>query len=92
MSTTDNTNAALRGSESNDQLGPLPEPALTHDRHGHMLLIGPCYTADQTRAYAAQERAAERERLAAACWERRGHFASDAAARAFAELVRDGLA
>jgi len=36
--------------------------------------------------------AAERERLAAACWERRGLFASDAAARAFAELVRDGLA
>ena len=36
--------------------------------------------------------AEERERLAAACWERRGHFASDAAARAFAELVRDGLA
>lgn len=36
--------------------------------------------------------AAERERLAAACWERRGHFASDAAARAFAELVLDGRA
>lgn len=29
---------------------PLPEPALTHDRHGHMLPIGPCYTADQLRA------------------------------------------
>jgi hypothetical protein len=33
-------------------------------------------------------RAEERERCAAMCWERRGHFASDAAARAFAELVR----
>lgn len=62
MSTTDDTNAALRGSGSNDLLCPLPEPALTHDRHGHMLLIGPCYTEDQMRAYAAQEVAAERER------------------------------
>ena len=41
---------------------------------------------------AAAAVAEERERLAAACWERRGHFASDAAARAFAALVRDGLA
>ena len=46
------------------------------------------FTAEQLRAAAA----AERERLALACWERRGHFASDAAARAFAELVRDGRA
>ena len=34
----------------------------------------------------------ERERIAAACWERRGHFASDNAARAFADLVRSGAA
>ncbi len=33
---------------------------------------------------------AERERCADLCWDRRGHFASDAAARAFAELVRKG--
>lgn len=36
--------------------------------------------------------AAERERIASACWDRRGHFASDGAARAFAELVRAGKA
>lgn len=36
--------------------------------------------------------AAERERIASACWQRRGHFASDGAARAFAELVRAGKA
>jgi len=71
MSTTDDTNAALRGSGSNDLLCPLPEPALTHDRHGHMLLIGPCYTEDQMRAYAAQEVAAERERCLAAAGELR---------------------
>ena len=49
------------------ELGPLPEPALTHDRHGHMLLIGPCYTADQMRAYADAAGAAERERCAKLC-------------------------
>ncbi len=40
--------------------------------------------------YAAAAVAAERERCADLCWDRRGHFASDAAARAFAELVRNG--
>lgn len=35
---------------------PLPEPARTHDRHGHLLLIGPCYTADQMHAHAAAAR------------------------------------
>jgi hypothetical protein len=45
----------------------LPEPALTHDRHGSMLLIGPCYTADQMRAYRAEGVAQERERCAKAC-------------------------
>lgn len=40
----------------------LPEPALTHDRHGSMLLIGPCYTAEQMRAYRAEGVAQERER------------------------------
>jgi hypothetical protein len=34
--------------------------------------------------------ARQREQIADACWERRGHFASDLAARAFAELVRCG--
>jgi hypothetical protein len=43
----------------------LPEPALTHDRHGSMLLIGPCYTAEQMRAYRAEGVAQERERCAA---------------------------
>ena len=77
MSTTDNTNAALRGSESNDQLGPLPEPALTHDRHGHRLLIGPCYTSNQMRAYAAQERGAERERCAKLCEDTQARWPDD---------------
>lgn len=61
----DDTSAADRGSGLSDQLGPLPETALTHDRHGHMLLIGPCYTAEQMRAYAAQEVAAARQRISA---------------------------
>jgi hypothetical protein len=34
--------------------------------------------------------ATERERIATECWERRGHFASDTAARAFAEIIRKG--
>jgi hypothetical protein len=44
----------------------------------------------ETAIWAALDaaRAEERERIVAMCWERRGHFASDAAARAFAELVR----
>lgn len=28
-------------------LPPLPEPAITRDRRGEALLIGPCYTAEQ---------------------------------------------
>ena len=40
-----------------DDLPPLPAPALTRDRHGSMLPIGPCFTADQMRAYALAARA-----------------------------------
>jgi hypothetical protein len=29
----------------------MPEPALTHDRHGERLLIGPCFTAEQMRSF-----------------------------------------
>lgn len=43
-------------------------------------------------AFARRIEAVERERIASACWDRRGHFASDGAARAFAELVRAGKA
>jgi hypothetical protein len=32
------------------EVPPMPEPALTHDRHGEPLLIGPCFTADQIRS------------------------------------------
>lgn len=32
-----------------NKLPPLPEPALTHDRLGHPLLIGPTFTASQLR-------------------------------------------
>lgn len=45
-----------------DGLGPLPEPAGWND-HGEYF----DYTADQMRAYAAQEVAAERERCAKIC-------------------------
>jgi hypothetical protein len=54
--TTEATPGALG---SNDQLGPLPEPATPY-------LAGPDdypeFTADQMRAYAAQEVAADRQR------------------------------
>lgn len=65
------------------KLGPLPE----REAFARWMDADGAHAA----GYAAGV-AAERERLAAACWERRGHFASDAAARAFAELVRDGRA
>ncbi len=71
-------------------LPPLPEPAFTVVDLGRAGVCPACYTADQMRAYAAAAVAAERERCAELCWDRRGHFASDAAARAFAELVRNG--
>ncbi len=44
------------------------------------------------RRFADAVQAAERERCAELCWDRRGHFASEAAAPAFAELVRNGTA
>ena len=50
-----------------DKTVPLPEPALTHDRHGAMLLIGPCFTADQLHAYGDARVAAERARWRALC-------------------------
>lgn len=60
-------------------LGPLPDPALTHARHGHMLLIGQCFTTDQMEA----ERlrcyelgvAQERERIKANLLERHAQSA-----------------
>ena len=57
---------------------PLPEPALTHDRHGAMLLIGPCFTADQLHAYGDARVAAERERWQARVQDafREGFYAS----------------
>lgn len=55
MSTTDDTNAARRGSGSNDQLGPLPEPDVP-------LVRGGCYTEALVKKIVAEKVAAERER------------------------------
>ena len=94
MKTDQATNATPEAVCSTAMLGPLPEREAfarwMADTHAPALR-----RMDADGAHAAGYAvgvAAERERLAAACWERRGHFASDAAARAFAELVRDGRA
>ena len=60
-----NTEATPANVGSMEGLGPLPAASLTHDRHGHALLIGPCYTAEAMRAYATEQVAAERERWSA---------------------------
>lgn len=46
---------------------------------------------DELRYFAQLVIADERDRIANACWDRRGHFASDQSAIAFAELVRQGV-
>jgi hypothetical protein len=46
------------GSALSEELGPLPEPAMLRG------VDEDYYTAEQMRAYGAQERAAERERCA----------------------------
>lgn len=48
-----------------DLLGPLPEPGTRTDWHRNGY-GKPAYTAEQMRAYAAQEVVADRERLAMA--------------------------
>ena len=76
-------NAEL-AAEMREALRPMPPMTRTDGWTG--------YTWADLSAYAAQCVRDERERIASACWERRGHFASDAAARAFADLVRNGMA
>lgn len=61
----------------NDQLGPLPEaPIIGVSRFGSVFRG---YSADHMRAFAAQERAAERERLLALAKKRADYEASAAA-------------
>lgn len=63
MNSTEDTKTDRRGSGSNDQLGPLPEASTRTDWH----IDGygePAFTEDDMRAYASQEVAAERERIA----------------------------
>ena len=66
------------------KLPPLPEHAPVG--------VWPDYSADQMRDYGRQcyraGQEATKESVADMAWDKRGHFASDSAARAFAELVR----
>jgi hypothetical protein len=63
MNTTEGTSAtAVGGSALSEGLGPLPEPrTLSRGDADGAIQLG--YTAEQMRAYAMQERAAERTRL-----------------------------
>jgi hypothetical protein len=57
-------------------------------------------TIDQLKAYKRKARAQrdnwkrrymeQQEKIALYCWEKRGHFASDVAARMFGDLIRAG--
>jgi hypothetical protein len=73
MKATEGTGAtAVGGSALSEGLGPLPDTSYVLAREGNgyepdRLLSEAGYTADQMSAYAAQERAAERERCASLC-------------------------
>jgi hypothetical protein len=61
MSTTDDMSAASRGSALSEGLGPLP--AYAHEFRPRWPGDDGGFTGAQMRAYALQERAAERERV-----------------------------
>lgn len=52
---------------ASENLPPLPEPWLTHDRDLRPLLVGPCFHADQMREFGALCARMAREEAAKVC-------------------------